>query len=213
MAPRLAIFGATGGTGRHMVEQGLRQGHTLVALARNPARLAINHERLRIVQGDVLDPAAVGTVIDGCHGVFVCLAPTSGDHHTFYSNATDNVTNAMDAAGVRRIVVVSAAPLAPDQRNDTAPYRLVIKPLLLRALRKTYGAMAVMEQQLRDSNLEWTLLRPPRLTDKPARGRYRTTVGGTVRRGYSLSRADLAHAALQAFTDRSTVGTAVGLGY
>lgn len=209
---RMAIFGASGGTGGHLVTQGLAAGHTLVALARDPARVATAHDRLRVVQGDVYDPAAVEAVVDGSDGVVVSLTPTQGDHRGFFAAATDNIVTAMERSGTHRMVAISAAPLAPDGPDDTLPYRVLIKPLLRRFLRDLYTGMEVMEQRLRDSDLQWTVLRPPRLTDKPATGRYRTAVNGTLRRGYLLSRADLADAALAALGDVGTARATVGVG-
>lgn len=198
---RIAIFGGTGGTGRHLIEQGLRRGHALTALARNPARLDISYDRLRVMRGDVLDATSVAAAIDGCDAVIASLATTSGDDEHFYAAATDNLAKAMEATGTQRVIFVSAGPLAPDHANDTLPYRLLIKPLIWRVLGRHYRGLALMEQRLHDSDLDWTLLRPPQLTDKPPTGRYRMTFDGTVRRGYRLSRADLAAAALDLLDD------------
>jgi len=208
---RIAIFGGTGGNGRHLIAEGLRRGHTLAALTRNPVRLDAGQRGLRVVQGDVLDAASAAAVIDGSAAVIASLATHAGDDERFYAAATDNVVKAMEATGTPRVIFVSAGPLAPRHPNDTLPYRLLIKPLIWRVLGAHYRGLAHMEQRLRDSALEWTILRPPQLTDKPATGRYRTTFDGTVRRGYRLSRADLAAAALDLLEDPRASRAAVAI--
>jgi len=159
----------------------------------------------------VLDAASVAAVIDGSDAVIASLATHAGDDEQFYAAATDNVVKAMEATGTRRVVFVSAGPLAPRHPNDTAPYRLLIKPLLWRVLGRHYRGLAHMEQRLRGSALEWTILRPPQLTETPATGRYRMTFDGTVRRGYRLSRADLAAAALDLLEDPRARRAAVAI--
>ena len=212
---RIALFGATGGTGRHLVTHGLRAGHTLVALVRDPARLRTTDDRLQVVQGDVRDGAAVDRAVAGCDAVVVALAPRSGDaaadHTAFYATATDNVVAAMTAHGVSRIAVVSAAPVAPVDPADTLPYRLVVRPLLRRVLRDHYRGLEVMEQRLHDSGLRYTLLRPPKLTTRPPSGRYRVAFDGTLRRGYLLARADLAAATIALLDDPRAERAAVAI--
>jgi uncharacterized protein YbjT (DUF2867 family) len=84
-------------------------------------------------------------------------------------------------------------------------------PLLKRALREVYADLALMEDILRDSGLDWTVVRPPRLTDRPATGTYRTALGRNLRRGLLVSRADVAHLMLAALDRPETVGQAVGI--
>lgn len=123
-----------------------------------------------------------------------------------------HIIQAMYSADVTRLVAVSAAPLSRDD-GDTLPSRLLLKPLLLALLRPVYADMARMEEEIRASSLDWTIVRPPRLTDKPATGRYRTAIDRSVRRGYTISRADLAGAIIALLDDPATIHAAVGIGY
>jgi putative NADH-flavin reductase len=118
---------------------------------------------------------------------------------------------ALPAAGVRRVVLVSAAPLAP---GGEGPFtRLVMKPVLLRLLRKAYDDLRDMEATMRASDLDWTVIRPPMLTGGPHTGRYRRAVNLAVRGGRTLSRADTADACLAALDDPTTVRQAVAAAY
>lgn len=209
---RFTVFGATGGTGRQVVRQALEEGHEVTAVVRDPARLQAAHDRLRAVRADVADPAAIAPALEGAGAVVSALGSREGRRPTTICSAgTRAIVAAMGTAGVRRLVVVSAAPLAPDDPADTVPYRLLVKPVLLRLLRAAYDDMAVMEDEVRASGLDWTIARPPQLTDAPARGHHRLVVGGTVRRGYRITRADLADALLRLVNDPRTVGAAVGV--
>jgi len=129
----------------------------------------------------------------------------------------------MQAAGVRRLVVVSAAPVGtvPSPGRPRPPrhdpgdgffLRTVAYPVLKAALREVYADLAQMEDVLRDSDLDWTSVRPVRLTGKPATGRYRTALGRNVRHGMVISRADVAGCMLrvtgQPETFRQTIGIA-----
>jgi putative NADH-flavin reductase len=123
-----------------------------------------------------------------------------------------NIIQAMRATGVRRLVAVSAAPLSSDD-GDTLPSRLLLKPLLWALFRPVYADMAAMEDEIRQSGLDWTIVCPPRLTDKPPTGRYRTAINRSVRGGYTISRSDLAAAILKLLDDPTSVRATIGIGY
>lgn len=129
------------------------------------------------------------------------------------SNATRVILRAMDQSDIRRVVLLSAAPVGPVPEGESLIYRTVLYPLLRRILRDPYADLAAMEEEARRSNTEWTVIRPPRLTDKPLTERYRREIGSNVPRGHFLSRADLAHAMLAALEDPATVKQPVGVAY
>lgn len=111
-----------------------------------------------------------------------------------------------------RLVAVSAAPPGSDD-GDTLPSRLLFKPLLRAVFGSLYADLARMEAEMRASGLDWTIVRPPRLTDKALTGQYRTAINRRVRRGYALSRAALAHALLALLDDPTAMHATVGVGY
>jgi hypothetical protein len=128
----------------------------------------------------------------------------------------------MQAAGVRRIVVVSAAPVGtipsparpdPPRRDpgDGFVMRNLAYPILRAALREVYTDLARMEDVLRESDLDWTVVRPVRLTGKPVSGTYRTAFGQNVRHGLFISRADVAHYMLRAVDEPETFRQTVGI--
>ena len=135
---------------------------------------------------------------------------------------TRAVTEAMRASGVRRVIVVSAAPIgtvpSPSRphppRHDPGDgfvIRYLADPIVKPALRAHYADLAQMEDVLRASDLDWTIVRPPRLTSKPVTGRYRTAYGQNIRRGIFVSRADVAHYMLQAVDQPQTFRQTIGI--
>ena len=213
---KLLVIGASRGTGRQVMQQALAAGQAVVALARDPARIDIPNDvpaqQLSVVRGDVLDPSSLVPAMADCDAVISTLGVTSRAPTTLYSEGLRNIIQAMRAAGVRRLVAVSAAPLSSDD-GDTLPSRLLLKPLLWALFRPVYADMATMEDEIRQSGLDWTIVRPPRLTDKPPSGRYRTALNRSVRGGYTISRADLAAAILKLLDDPTSIRTAIGIGY
>lgn len=209
---RLAVFGATGGTGRQLVEQALAQGHEVTAVVRDPARLPVKHSRLRVVQADVFDPVSVKPALEGADAVLSALGPhRHADDLTVCSRGVRSILQAMLDAGVRRIVAVSGSPVPKRDPSDGALQRVLLRPLMHRVFGRLYADLALMEAQLRDSSAEWTVFRPPLLTNRPLSGRYRTTLGRNASGGFRVSRADLADAMLRCLEDAATVRTTVGI--
>jgi putative NADH-flavin reductase len=208
----LLVIGATRGSGRQVMQQALAAGYTVTAVARDPARVGAEHGRLRVLRGDVLDGDTLAAAMAGQDAVVSTIGVTSRGPTTLYSDGMRNIIAAMRATGVARLVAVSAAPLGIDE-GDTLPSRLLMKPLLLALFKQPYADMARMEEEIRASGLAWTIVRPPRLTDKAATGRYRTALNRSVRRGYLISRADLAGAILTLLDDPRTIHGIIGIGY
>jgi nucleoside-diphosphate-sugar epimerase len=138
------------------------------------------------------------------------------------AHGTGAVVEAMKATGVARIVVVSAAPVGtvpspgrphPPRHDpgDGFVMRHLLSPLVKAALRGHYADLALMEDILRDSGLDWTVIRPPRLTDGPVTGTYRTAYGRNLRRGALVSRADVAHLMLRVLDQPEAIGRVVGI--
>lgn len=210
---KLTVFGATGGIGGHLVRQALDAGHTVTAVVRDPARLSVPaHESLNVVtvpgltDAEVLEPAVLGS-----EAVLSGVGPTSRKDRGVATVATRSILGAMEATGVRRIVVVSAMPVGPPPAGEGFLGRRIAYPLISRVLRPVYDDLATMEADLRRSGTEWTVVRPPRLTNGPLSGGYRTAIGANVPNGMTVSRQDVAHAMLTALSDRAMVGQPVGV--
>jgi putative NADH-flavin reductase len=224
---KLTIFAATGGIGRQILEQAVDAGHDVTAVVRHPQKLPDElSSQIRVVSADLAapDPATLTSAVQGADGVLSGLGPRSKAETGIAARGTQAIVAAMKAAGARRIVVVSAAPIgtvpSPGRPNppkhdpgDGFIMQHLLNPLVKTALRKNYADLAQMEDILRDSDLDWTAVRPPRLTDKPLTGTYRTAHGQNLRRGLVISRADVAHYMLRAVGQPETIRQAIGVAY
>ena len=222
---KLTIFAATGGIGRQILEQAVDGGHDVTAVVRHPQKLPGELSRqVRVVTADLAapDPATLTSAVQGADAVLSALGPRSNAEAGIATRGTQAIAAAMKAAGARRIVVVSAAPIgtvpSPARPNppkhdpgDGLIMQHLLGPLTKAALRKHYADLAQMEDILRDSDLDWTAVRPPRLTDKPLTGTYRTAHGRNLRRGLFISRADVAHYMLRALEQPETIRLTIGI--
>ncbi len=208
---RLTVIGATGGIGTEVTRQALAGGHEVVAPVRRPERMAVAHERLSVERVDVRDPGQLRNAMKGADAIVSALGPRRGEaSHTVLRDSARAALTAMRDAGVTRLVVVSADG-AFIQPTDGPVLRYVLKPLVMRVLGEHFADVRAMEAVVRDSGAEWTIVRPPRLTDKAGTGRYRTALDAGLRRGLTIARADVAHAILRAVDDPATVGHVVAV--
>jgi putative NADH-flavin reductase len=183
---RVAVLGATGATGRLVVEELLRRGHQVTALTRAPSG---GPPGVRWVEGDARDAAAVARVVGGADAVVSALGPRTGDR-TLHREVAPLVVAAMQAAGVRRFVGISGAGI------DVPGDRKSLRDRVISALVRRLGGEAVRDKAVERelwaaTDLDWTLVRPPRLVDAPASGQVEHAASRSPRRT-SLSRADLA---------------------
>jgi putative NADH-flavin reductase len=202
---KLTIFGATGATGASLIGQALAAGHEVTAVVRDPARLAIPaHRRLRIVTANVMDPDSIAPALDGADAVISSIGPRGTGPTTVIADSVRSIIQAMDKTGTRRLVQVSGSIVADDGES---PYmRYLIKPVARRTfLRHVCADMRSGEEAIRHSDLDWTILRPPALTGKPATGTYRTAIDQNLPHGFSVSRADMAAYILALLDDPATV--------
>ncbi|HEV8277643.1 MAG TPA: NAD(P)H-binding protein [Streptosporangiaceae bacterium] len=218
---KLTIFAATGGVGRQLLEQAVADGHDVTAVARNPGKLT---RQVRTVTADLAaaDPAALAPAVAGADAVLSGLGPHSNADAGIAAPGTRSIVAAMKATGVRRIVVVSAAPVGtvaspgnPDPpRHDPGDgffMRYLFSRIAAARFGKVYDDLALMEDTLRGSGLDWTVIRPPQLTDKPLTGRYRTAVGQNLKGGLSVPRPDVAHLMLKVLDQPDTIGQVIGI--
>jgi putative NADH-flavin reductase len=210
---RLAVFGATGGTGRQLTQQALDRCHDVVVLARKPDAVGLRHPRLRIEQGDVLDPEAVATVVDGADVVLSALGIGYRRHATtVYSDGTGNILAAMDRANIRRLLVVSTSSVQVPPPTHVAEW-MIARLLLHPMLRKPYADMMEMERRIKASGSDWSLVRAARLTKGPLTGNYRTVVNTKMRSCWSISRADVANYMLDHLLDPRTRRATIEIAY
>ena len=201
---KLALFGATGTTGTALLEQALDAGHNVRVLARAPAKISRVSPRLTVLAGDAKDPAAVAAAVTGCDAVLTALGGFADTDSIRVGTA--QISSAMHQAGLRRIVIVQGFHLdfPGDPRN---PGRKAILPLLWLGSRTLISDSRAMASAIQASDLDWTVIRVPRITRGGPTGHART---GQLRLGpfSSVTNADIADLALRCLPDAATIGTA-----
>lgn len=186
---RIAVFGATGGIGKHVVDQALAAGNEVRALTRDEGRLPA-HDGLSAVVGDIADADAVARVIEGSDGVIWAAGATrnSADQVVLFELGARNVVDAMEHHGVRRLVALSGAGITVEGERKPLGGRLMSVFVAL-AVSHVVAAKRREYEIFSRSDLEWTLVRPPRVTEGPPTGRY--SVGAHLA-GRSVTQGDLA---------------------
>lgn len=200
----IALFGATGKTGRRVLDRALAAGLTVRALVRDPAKLTATSPALTVVRGDVVDAAAVAQTIDGVDAVISVFGQVKGSPATLQTDGTRLIVDAMTAHGVSRLVTLSGGGLRAPQDKQGVPdkvIRYLLKTLSGHVLADAEGHLEV----LRKSGLDWTVVRGPRLTENPGKGTYRVGWVG-VNASTQISRDDLADFILTQTGDRTFVG-------
>jgi nucleoside-diphosphate-sugar epimerase len=209
---RVLVIGATGATGRQLVQQALDQGHQVTAFVRNPSKLAIEHANLRAVKGDVLDYASVESAMRGQSAVLCAL----GHKRFFYpnkiqSNGMRNILRAMQVCEVPRLICETALGIGNSVGRLGLPHTFFILPLIL----PFYMWDKLRQEELiTASDRDWVIVRPGVLTNGDARSSYRHGPKvGSYLWPIRISRADVANFMLKQLTDDAYVGAAPGLGY
>ena len=195
----VAIFGATGRAGQHLVQQELERGYNVRALARDPGKLAMQHERLVVIQGSLSDTARVEQVVAEADAVLSVLGPTSNEPTFAISQGTTTIIKAMKQHGVKRLVISAGAGVG-DPGDAPKLFNKLINVALKVTARNVYEDMLKTVALVRESGLDWTVVRVPRLTDTPKTGNVRVGMVGQGT-GANLSRADMAEFMLKQVDD------------
>ncbi|MBW5248686.1 NAD(P)H-binding protein [Streptomyces sp. P01-B04] len=210
---KLTVFGATGGIGQEIVRQAVAAGHEVTAVVRDPARLPVPLSGLTVhTAARIDDPEALREAVAGRDAVLSGLGARGRKAGGIAERLTRTVLTAMEAEGTRRLLVVSAAPVAPKPADDPLPDRMMLAAIGA-ILKEVYADLTAMEAALAASATDWTSVRPPKLTNGPLTGDYRTVIGSNPRSGRSISRADVAHAMLALTDDPASVKQGVGVAY
>lgn len=197
---KVLVFGATGGTGRETVRQALAAGHHVTAVVRRPEALDLRHPDLTVLRGNVVDAAAVSQPMAGQDVVISALGVRTNTPTTDISGGVSNILSAMQTLGVRRFLCVSANGLEP------GPWwqKVIAKVFLHRAFRELYADLWRMEAVVKQSDRDWTIVRPPMLTDAPRTGIYMEAINKHVPHGFRISRANVADYMLKHIHDAAT---------
>ena len=207
----IAIFGANGATGRLLTTRSLEAGHTVTALVRSPESFPFR-DRVTIIQGNAFDPAAVARTIEGADLVFSSLGAKSPiRNENVLPRAVPLIIQAMQRAGVRRIIALGSAGARPDALIKQPAWRrwVVEKIIYNRVLKWPVHEQIVQHNLLAASGLDWTMVLPPMLTNARGRGTYRIDGDALPRLGRSISRNDVADFMFQQISNSQWTGKSV----
>jgi putative NADH-flavin reductase len=205
---KMLVLGATGGIGQEIVRQAADRGHMVTAFVRAPERLKAIASRFGVIQGDPLNSAELARAVEGQDAVlsgFGPRVPITKTDSTLLHRFGVALSDAMEKVGLRRAVIISTAFLFKDS---------VIPPtnLVGRLFFPDMVADATeMESFIQGSGLDWTLVRPPRLTNRPRRNRYRVREGHLPSLGFTISRADVAAFMIRTAENRAFIRKVVGI--
>jgi putative NADH-flavin reductase len=205
---KLLVLGATGGIGLEIVRQAVARHHSVTAFVRSPDRLAAFQGRIAFEQGDLLSTSELERAIQGNDAILSAFGPRvpvmKADANLLRAFASA-LTSAMRQASVRRLVIVSTAFLFRDSIMPPTHLfgRLFFPGVVVDA--------TAMERTITERGLDWTIVRPPQLTDKPFSGRYRVREGHLPLFGFHVSRADVDDCLIKTAEDRAYVGKVLGI--
>jgi putative NADH-flavin reductase len=205
---KIIIFGATGGTGRELVTQALDRGHEVTAFVRDPDRLGVPGPE--VVRGDVLDQFAVERALAGQEAVLVAIGAGAG-RTTLREEGTRNIVAGMRATGVKRLICLSSLGVGDSRANLSFFTRYIVVGVFLR---HAFADHERQEAVVRETSLDWTIVRPPHLKDGPRTGEYlhgfppvKTRIEGRI------SRADVADFMLDQLEDDTYLRQTPGVSY
>lgn len=204
----LVVLGATGGIGLEIVRQAVARHHSVTAFVRRPDRLAAYQDCITVEQGDLLSSPQLKRAIQGHDAIVSAFGPrvpiAKADANLLRDFAAA-LTTAMGRASIRRLVLVSTAFLF---RDSILPPAYLVGKLFFPGV---VADASAMERTIAESGLDWTIVRPPQLTDGPFSGTYRTCVGHLPRFGFNISRANVADCLIKTVEDRGYVGKVLGI--
>jgi putative NADH-flavin reductase len=208
---KLVVFGANGPTGQLLTKQALAEGHAVTAVTRHPEAFPLRDARLRVLRGDVFDLSLVEEAVAGQDAVLSTLGvPYSRKPITLYSQGTAHIVWAMNRYGVRRLVCVSSSGVDPHPGLGGFFFRKVLQPFFIGVVGRTlYADLKRMETLVRNSNLDWTIVRSSGLFKTPAVTDYQAAERSI--NGRFTSRADLADFMLKQLTDDQYLHKAVAV--
>lgn len=208
---KLTILGATGEVGQNLVQQTLALGHKVTAFTRSPDKLKSRHDNLKVVAGDVLDPEAVKDSVQGQDAVLCALGMPLMNKDQLRSKGTANIVQAMEETGVKRLVCLSVLGAGDSRSVLPFHYTYLIVPFLLR---RTIADHNKQETHIRNSGLDWVMVRPGNFTDGSKTGSYRHGfTAGDPPASLKISRADVADFMIRQLADNAYLHQAPSLSY
>jgi len=208
----ILIIGANGGIGRQTVLMALKAGHKVTAMVRSAAKLALTHPNLQVVTGDIWRPETFKQYLAGKDAVISAIGEQMDKPTTLYSAGNANLLMTMKDMGANRAFFISASAI---EISPVQPFivKLATKYIVQRLFGHGYADQRIMERLIKESNINWTIVRPPRLIDKPATGKYRVAINSFLKNCLKISRADVAHFMIHNITNPATYKATVEVAY
>ncbi len=191
MAKRIALFGATGQTGQHFLKASLEKGYEVKVLVRDKTKLQLSHPKLTVFEGDVLNQQDVNQTISETDCVVSLFGHVKGSPQWLQTNGTKNIVAAMEKSKVNRIISLSGGGLPFPEKDEPKFVDKLIRGIMKIVVPKILNDAIQHYEVLKNSDRNWTIVRAPRLTNDPKRGKYRVGWVG-VNASTKISRADLA---------------------
>ena len=210
---KLLIFGATGNTGKKLVMQALEQGHIVTAFARNPTDVKTKHDKLSVMKGDILDYVSVQRAMKGQDAVISALGIKTLKKNTILSDGTKNIINAMEKYGVKRFICMSSIGVGNSiqQKKELGfLYNHIMIPFVLKNM---FTDKEVQEHYIKESNLNWTIVRPAILTKGKRTGKAKCYSHDDKNIKAKISRADVADYMLKQLSDKTNIHKTISLSY
>ncbi|MEC7984811.1 MAG: SDR family oxidoreductase [Myxococcota bacterium] len=194
---KIAIFGGTGGLGRQLIAQAFEAGHTLKVLARTPEKLDFTHDAIQVLKGDGLDFSMVSQTIASQEAVLCAIGGSGLGDSSTRTEVTKNILVAMEEHRVRTLIVCSSLGAGRSKRHLPLIGKLIVGTVL----RKAIFDHTVQETAIRERDLDWVIVRPPRLIDAEKTENYRVAEETESFTASQISRADVAHFMLRALEE------------
>lgn len=184
---KVIIFGATGFSGQAILSETIKQGNKVTILVRDASKIKINNNNLNIVEGNVMDPRVVASVLLDQDAVIQCLGvggKGDGKPTTFISDATKVIVEEMQKQNIKRLIAMSNVGAGNSVAFQPWIFTKVILPYFMNWLKVLIDDKNRMEPIIMNSQLNWTIVRCPNIVDKPAKGNCNVTLDG---KGLKLS--------------------------
>ena len=188
---KIALFGASGQTGKLFLESALEKGYSIKALVRDPLKVHLKHNSLEVISGDVLHPKDVEQIVKNCDIVVSLFGQVKDSPEWLQTDGTKNIVEAMKKAGVEKIISLSGGGLPFPEKDMPKFADKIIRFIMKLAVPKILNDAIKHHKVLSDSGLKWVIVRGPRLTNESKKGQYRKGWVG-INASTSISRADLA---------------------
>ncbi|MES2133897.1 MAG: SDR family oxidoreductase [Bacteroidota bacterium] len=209
---KVIVFGSSRGTGKLVVEQALQLGYMVTTVVRNPETYTLTHKNLKVIKGDVLQLNSFINELNGQDAVISCLGIPKIQETTLYSEGMKNIVAAMKETPVNRIICISSGAITTPPGSSFI-MSFLLKNVLQRLYKPIYSDMLLMEKTLSDSNLNWTVVGAPKLTDGKQTGNYRIVTNQPLRSIPKISRADLADFMITRLDDENMYKSRVEIAY